>query len=123
VLGIPFYGRGWTGCGSPNDGLNQTCGGPSAGTIANGIHEYDQLAGDGWIGGNGFVRRWSETSKVPTLYKKTTGTFISYEDPESIGYKAAYIRANKLGGAMAWELSQDTGGRLLDALVSKLRQP
>lgn len=121
VLGIPMYGRGWTGCAQTNQGLYQTCKDVSKGTTANGIHEYDELEKMGWINGNGFVRYWNDSAKVPWLYKKTTGTLIVYEDPESIAYKAGYIRLKGLGGAMLWEISQDDNHTLLNKLVSSLR--
>jgi chitinase len=121
VLGIPMYGRGWTGCAPTNQGLYQTCKDVSKGTTANGIHEYDELEKMGWINGNGFVRYWNDSAKVPWLYKKTTGTLIVYEDPESIAYKAEYIRSKGLGGAMLWEISQDENQTLLNKLVSSLR--
>jgi chitinase len=35
----------------------------------------------------------------PYLWNKDTRTFISYEDPESLGLKSAYIREKGLGGA------------------------
>ncbi|WP_239614960.1 glycosyl hydrolase family 18 protein [Cohnella mopanensis] len=121
IMGIPMYGRGWTGCGPSNQGLYQACEGASQGIIADGIHEYGNLEQQGWINGNGFVRYWNDSAKVPWLYKKSTGTLISYEDPESIAYKAGYIRSKGLGGAMLWELSQDTNQTLLDKLVYSLK--
>ncbi|QJD87639.1 glycosyl hydrolase family 18 protein [Cohnella herbarum] len=121
VLGIPMYGRSWTSCGETNQGLYQACKGVAPGVIADGIHEYGNLEKQGWINGNGFVRYWNESAKVPWLYKKSTGTFVSYEDPESIAYKAGYIKSKGLGGAMLWELSQDFNQTLLDKLTNSLR--
>ena len=51
---------------------------------------------------------------VPWMFNGTI--FISYEDPQSIAEKTAYIKSKKLGGAMIWELSQDSDGELLNAL-------
>jgi len=121
VLGIPFYGRSWTNCSSTNSGLFQACSGVAEGAIADGIHEYGNLVKQGWITGNGFVRYWNDSSRVPWLYNKTTKTFISYEDPESIAYKAGYIKTKELGGAMVWELSQDSNNTLLNKLVYSLK--
>jgi chitinase len=42
--------------------------------------------------------------------------FISYDDPESIAAKAAYVKAQRLGGIMYWEQSQDPTRELLDAV-------
>jgi chitinase len=121
VVGIPFYGRSWTNCSTANHGLYQSCKGVATGVIADGIHEYDNLEKQGWINGNGFVRYWNDKTKVPWLYNKATRTFVTYEDPESIAYKANYIKSKGLGGAVVWELSQDSNQTLLDKLVSSLK--
>ena len=42
-------------------------------------------------------------AKVPYLYNATTGTFISYDDNESMKYKTGYIKTKGLSGAMFWE--------------------
>jgi chitinase len=121
IVGIPFYGRSWTNCSMANHGLHQTCKGVAKGVIADGIHEYGNLEKQGWINGKGFVRYWNNNAKVPWLYNKATGTFITYEDPESIAYKANYIKNKGLGGAMVWELSQDINQTLLNKLVNSLK--
>jgi len=41
--------------------------------------------------------------------------FVSYDDPQSIAAKAAYVKALHLGGIMYWEQSLDPGGELLNA--------
>jgi chitinase len=46
---------------------------------------------------------------------------ISYEDPQSMRAKAAYVRASGLGGVMIWQLGADDAQHsLVDALVSVL---
>jgi chitinase len=120
VVGIPFYGRSWTNCGTTNNGLYQACKGVAKGVIADGIHEYGNLEKQGWINGKGFVRYWNDKAKVPWLFNKATGTFITYEDPESIAYKAQYIKTKGLGGAMVWELSQEFTQTLLNKLFYSL---
>ncbi len=121
VLGIPLYGRSWANCGITNQGLYQQCSGVEKGVISDGIHEYGNLENHGWINGKGYVRYWNDNAKVPWLYNKSTGTFVTYEDPESIAYKAQYIKAKGLGGAMVWELSQDINRTLLNKLVYSLK--
>ena len=56
---------------------------------------------------------------MPWLYNGST--FITYEDAESIGRKAEYIKAKGLGGAMIWELSQDPDKVLSTALYQSLQ--
>ncbi|TFE23522.1 glycoside hydrolase family 18 protein [Cohnella luojiensis] len=121
VLGIPLYGRSWTNCGSTQQGLYQSCGGGTKGVIAKGIHEYGNLEKQGWINSQGFARYWNAAAKVPWLYKKSTGTFITYEDKESIAHKAGYIKSKGLGGAMLWEISQDYNRTLLNKLIYSLK--
>ena len=55
----------------------------------------------------GFQRHWDEQARVPWLYHPQKQIWITYDDAESIGEKAAYVRAEGLGGIMIWELSGD----------------
>ncbi|EFM12506.1 glycoside hydrolase family 18 [Paenibacillus curdlanolyticus YK9] len=130
VLGLPFYGRGWKGCAAgPNgDGQYQTCNGAPAGTWEAGSFDYGDLAAK-YVNKNGFVRYWNDASKVPYLYQASTGTYISYDDEQSFGYKINYIKSLGLGGGMFWELSSDcrvspnyscSGTKLLDVLANGL---
>ena len=56
-------------------------------------------------------------TRAPFLWNATTRSFISYDDPLSIREKTAYVRQNRLGGVMLWELSQDREGELRDAIL------
>ena len=58
-------------------------------------------------------------AKVPSLYNAQTKEWVSYDDPQSIRLKGEYIAAQRLGGAMYWEMSGDDGP-LLDALRAGL---
>ena len=42
---------------------------------------------------------------MPWVYNASTTIFISYEDPESLGFKADYAVGQNLAGVMFWELS------------------
>ena len=84
--------------------------------------DYKALA-TGFVNTNGYVRYWDEVAKVPWLYNAEKKVWISYDDPQSIQLKGAYIADQHLGGAMFWELSGDDGA-LLDALHKGLaRKP
>jgi GH18 family chitinase len=48
--------------------------------------------------------------------ERRAGSFITYEDPESIRVKMDYAKDRGLGGVMFWELSQDPDGTLLEAI-------
>ncbi|WP_333645938.1 glycoside hydrolase family 18 protein [Lacrimispora sp.] len=106
VMGIPFYGYLYSSVNNSNNGLYQTFGG------ANSISYRDIKAN--YLGKAGYTGRIHSQSMVPWMFNGTI--FISYEDPQSIAQKTAYIKIKKLGGAMIWELSQDSDGELLNAL-------
>ena len=107
LVGIPFYGRAYGGVASVNNGLFQPVGGPPP----------------GWRGGDGdwkvlaqtrlrdprFVRHWEPSARVPFLYDSTSGTWVSYDDPQSVSEKVRYVRERGLGGVMIWELGGDDG--------------
>jgi chitinase len=101
LLGIGFYGRGWTGVTSAEPGstasgaaaprdyrvLRETC--PPTGRVGDTAYAY---CGDEW---------WA------------------YDTPETIGTKMAYVRRAGLGGAFAWELAGDSAdGELIAAIAA-----
>ena len=114
VLGLAFYGRGFAGVNPLNDGLHQ----PYA--RYEGDHSYADLANE-LIGSQGFVRYWDERARAPFLWNGAAGLFITYDDPQSIRAKADYVRENRFGGMMFWEMSQDRNDELLDVIVTSLR--
>ncbi|MDZ4766151.1 MAG: glycoside hydrolase family 18 protein [Chloroflexota bacterium] len=118
VLGVPFYGHGWSGVGSENDGLDQPFTSLPEGTWAAGSFDYDDLT-ENYI--TDTTRHWDERAGVPWLYDAATGTMITYDDAESMALKADYIRQHNLGGVMFWELSADDDtNTLLTALHTTL---
>jgi chitinase len=107
VVGLPFYGRVYGGVGATNDGLFQAVTGPvpddwRTGTDYRAIVRRDPQS-------LGFRRVMHPEARVPFLYNATTGTWITYDDAESVGEKVAYVRSHGLGGVMAWELGGDDG--------------
>ena len=110
VAGVPFYGRGWQGVESPD------VWSPGTGPLR--VGGYRDIAGT-FLKTPDYVRRWDDVAKVPWLYNAARKEWITYEDPQSMRLKGEYIVAQKLAGAMFWELSNDDG-TLLDALRSGL---
>jgi len=109
LLGVGFYGRGWTGVGTPAPGATAT--GAAPGTYEKGIEDYDVLSRTcpptGTVGG--------------TAYAFCRGQWWSYDTPATITSKMAYARGSRLGGAFAWELSGDTAdAALLGAMAEGL---
>ncbi|MEK3884565.1 glycosyl hydrolase family 18 protein [Paenibacillus sp. PL2-23] len=111
VMGVPFYGYKYDAVTHTNKGLYQSFKGGKSVTYGQIMSSYL---------GKGYTRYLHPVSKVPYLFNGTS--FISYDDPESIGYKAAYIKANGLAGAMIWSLTHDSDdGALLKALYKGLQ--
>ncbi len=112
-LGIPFYGRKWTGVKSPdNHGLFQEA--ESVGQIV----FYRQIVE--WLKDPSYQQQWDATAQAPYLWNPEERIFISYETPHSIALKVQYLKEKGLGGAMFWEYSDDYNGQLLDALDQAL---
>ena len=111
VMGVPFYGYLFKAVTNTNQGLYQTYSGSSSISYANIAANY--------LNTPGYERYFHSESKVPWLFNGTN--FITYEDAESMGYKADYIKAKGLAGAMIWELSQDPNRVLFNALYNGLQ--
>lgn len=111
IVGVPFYGYSYDTTKSDNNGLYQAFTGAKS-------LSYNNIAAN-YLNAQGYSRYFHEQSMVPWLFNGTT--FISYEDEQSMGLKADYIKTQGLGGAAIWELSQDTNKVLLNALFEGLK--
>ncbi|MFD9986318.1 glycoside hydrolase family 18 protein [Streptomyces massasporeus] len=105
LLGIGFYGRGWTGVTQAAPGGSAT--GPAAGTYEQGIEDYKVLK-----------TKCPATGTVAgTAYAKCGANWWSYDTPATIGTKMNYKNQQGLGGTFFWELSGDTAnGELIKAI-------
>ncbi|HEX6871710.1 MAG TPA: glycoside hydrolase family 18 protein [Micromonosporaceae bacterium] len=113
VVGIPYYGRGWSGVSSTNNGLYQSATGPARGTYEDGVDDYKKV-----IAKQGTVYY---DPVAGAAWKYGSSTFWSYDTPEVIAQKTAYIKANGLGGTMVWSLDGDTStGELTTAIHNGL---
>jgi chitinase len=112
LLGIGFYGRGWTGVTSAGPG--GTASGPAGGRYEKGIEDYEILA-----------KRCPPTGTAGGTAVAHCGTqWWSYDTPKTIKTKMSYARSKSLGGAFAWELSGDTShADLLTAISTGLASP
>lgn len=93
VLGIPFYGRG-----------NKT--------DVKGFIPYRDI-----LQLQGFVSKWDSVAQVPYLVNSSEAFVCSYETPESIKYKMAFLHEKGLLGAMFWEYAGDTDDNILSKTV------
>ncbi|MET9763641.1 glycoside hydrolase family 18 protein [Streptomyces sp. NPDC006372] len=105
LLGIGFYGRGWTGVTQAAPGGTAT--GPAAGTYEQGIEDYKVLR-----------TKCPATGTVAgTAYAKCGDNWWSYDTPATVGTKMTYKNQQGLGGTFFWELSGDTtNGELIKAI-------
>ncbi|GAA1856026.1 glycosyl hydrolase family 18 protein [Asanoa iriomotensis] len=109
LLGIGFYGRGWSGVTQEAPGGSAT--GAAPGTYEQGIEDYKVLKNtcpaNRTIGG--------------TAYAKCGSNWWSYDTPSTIGGKMSYANGQGLGGGFFWELSGDTSnGELISAMKNGL---
>jgi chitinase len=117
VVGVPFYSRGWTGVAPANHGLYQPSVGPAPGTWEAGVDDY-KVAKDRLTSG-GFTRYEDPAASAAWLFDGST--FWTFDDPPIMTSRAAYVRSQKLGGIMFWELSGDTtDGELVGAISDGL---
>ncbi len=116
VLGVPFYGRSWTGVRRADNGLYQWTNSTERGSAG-----FDDLR-DEYINKNGFTRYWDSEAKAPYLWNPDTSTIFVYDDEESVAHKTDFIKARGLGGAMFWEYSSNYGEELLNALHNGLNK-
>jgi chitinase len=109
LLGIGFYGRGWTGVSQAAPGGSAT--GAAPGSYEAGIEDYKVLKNTcpatGTIAG--------------TAYAKCGSNWWSYDTPSTIAGKMTYAKNQGLGGAFFWEFSGDTAnGELITAIKNNL---
>ena len=110
IIGVPFYGYKYDVLKNSDYGLYQKF------TSGNAL-SYKSIVSD-YITDPDYNLYFHEESLVPWLFNGST--FISYDDARSIALKAEYIKEQDLGGAMIWELSQDSENVLLKALYNGL---
>lgn len=102
LLGIPFYGKGWSGVTQKEPGGTATGAGTKSGLYRDLI---DSCPPNGFVG--------------DTLYGHCGNEWWSYDTPYSLIKKMNYVDREGLGGAFFWDFAGDTD----DAeLVKGLRQ-
>jgi len=110
LLGVPFYAYGWSGVAGANHGLFQS------GQPIHGDHFYSYIQSIE----SQFKPYRDPKSQAPWIYDGKS--FWTFDDPDSIRAKLKYARKQGLGGAMVWELSNDSAdGVLLRAMAAEMR--
>ncbi len=107
LIGIGFYGRGWTGV--TQSAVGGSASGAATGTYEAGIEDYKVLVNSCPASG----------TVAGTAYAYCGNNWWSYDTPGTIASKMTYKKNQGLGGAFFWELSGDTsGGALITALYN-----
>jgi chitinase len=116
-LGVPFYGHTYKECTalfSPHKGADTIHFSPQ------GCFFYDIIECK-----DKFIRYWDDKAKVPYLVSKDWNLLISYDDEESVGYKAQYVVDKNACGLIIWEITGDylanSSTPLLDVIYSKFK--
>ena len=117
TLGVPFYGHAFARCTA----INTPHGG------ADTVHMPGQGAFYSRITGlmDSCTRVWDERAKVPYLVSKNWNILVSYDDEESVRWKASYAAEHAVRGLIIWEITADLmpdgTHPLLDVLRKTLR--
>ncbi|NCD00062.1 MAG: T9SS type A sorting domain-containing protein [Bacteroidia bacterium] len=114
TIGSPWYSRGWGGvsAGNKGDGLFQTATGYLRGTWDDTStptpggqfpwFEVKKLEST-----TGWTKYYDNISQVPYLFNASTGSFLTYEDEQSLEARCNFIKDNNYGGIIVWEISGD----------------
>lgn len=113
VIGVAFYSRIWKGVPDCNHGFLQMAG--STGGYGPDYSKLDET----YLDKKGFERYWDDEAKAPYLFNGSE--FISYDDKESIRYKAEYVKEKGLGGIMYWEYGCDETYTLTSWIAEQLK--
>lgn len=94
VLGMPFYGYG------------------------NGKEFSSETVDFNAIKIGDYTRKWDSEAKVPYLVNSSGDMILTYDDEESIGLKADYVKTKGLLGAMYWNIEADDASWTLSKAIS-----
>jgi chitinase len=118
LVGLPFYGRGWTGVapGANGDGLYSTATGPAPGRYEAGINDYKVLST------RTGTRKVHPVTKQLYLYTGANGEWWSYDDAAAITVKVNYVKSKGLRGVFAWAADGDDASGTLTNAMGAIRQ-
>lgn len=112
LMGLPFYGYGWSQVDDAAQGLFQRGQGIKQDKPYHHIRRLAQSA----------PKYRDDQSQEPWLFDGDT--FWTFDDPISVRFKVSYAFYQKLGGVMIWELSGDTDdAELLSTAYHALHDP
>ncbi|KAG4257686.1 chitinase 1 [Fusarium proliferatum] len=101
VLGMPLYGKSFQN----TDGLGGAFNGVGQGRWGEGVWDYKDLPR------SASAKMYYDTKAQGFYsYDSSTRELISFDTPEVVMQKVAYIKKSGLGGSMFWEASGDRSG-------------
>lgn len=115
IMGAAFYARTWEGVLEDNNGLYQN--GKFKSFI--GYNEFPNRISEK----NGYKFYWDSEAQAPYAYNAIEKSYATFDDKQSIEAKIKYVKKNKLGGIMFWQLGHDySKNGLLDAINITLKK-
>ncbi|PWV57888.1 chitinase [Nocardiopsis sp. L17-MgMaSL7] len=108
VMGVPAFGRGWQGVPAQDEGRGQVAGGAADDDYDGPTRPFDQLEE---MDGRRFL---DEEAGAYWVYDGDE--WWTYDNPEVISLKGAYVREHGLAGMMVWNLDMDPDGALVRAM-------
>lgn len=73
-----------------------------------------------FIAAGGYTRIWDKCSNTPFLRSESAGQIITYDDPQSLGMKAAFVKKMGMLGANLFDVHGDTDQwDLIDSVIEQ----
>ncbi|MDE1329284.1 glycosyl hydrolase family 18 protein [Vibrio aestuarianus] len=119
VMGVPQYGRGWSGVHDyQNDNpMTGRATGAIKGTWEDGVVDYRDIRAN--RSGGAWEERYDESAEAPYLWNPQTKELITFDNERAVMAKGDYVRRHNLGGLMGWEIDADNGD-ILNAMHESL---
>ena len=115
-VGIAFYGRSYAGATS----LYGTHSGSDQGNFSedDGMPMYYNVMKAMQTGN--WTRHWDDRVKAPYIICGASKSLVSYDDVQSVEYKAGYVMVSGAAGAIIWEITGDMMDNRETPLLNKL---
>ncbi|KAF9564757.1 glycoside hydrolase family 18 protein, partial [Agrocybe pediades] len=88
-----------------------------------GVYTYWGLMDEGFLNqdgspAEGIEYRFDNCSQTPFVFNRTSGIYVSYDNPESFAFKGGFIKSSGLRGFAMWEAGGDSDDALLDSILN-----
>jgi chitinase len=124
LVGMPFYGYGWTGVPDIRHGLYQSSTGPAPTPAGDVLETNGQATFSTLQTLTGFTHYFDKVSIAQWIYNPTTQTFWTYDTTNTVHLKMEYVNTRVpggLGGAFFWAFKDDdTHATMVKAMAAGL---